>query len=1039
MDFGRRLPLNVLKERARTEPDRHWVYIPRTSDPKDGWDTLTFAHLAKAVNRSANEILAFGGVPPPGAFPTIAYIGTNDSRYISFAFGAIKAGYKALFISPRNSTEGQVRLFQNTDCHLIAHSPEFQGAVDLWKKEHDMKSFVVAPERDWYSGNESTHIDYEKTFEEGEWEPFAVLHTSGSSGFPKPIISRQGWFTSIDAFCNVPPKNGVHMWTIEVARIASKMILPMPFFHAAGLYLGTYLGVMGGKPAVLPIPSKPLTADLVADYINYTGSNHTLLPPSILEDMSHTPAHVEALKKLDLVMFGGGNLNARVGDNLAKQGIKLLNMIAATEMPYPIYFQSDPNLWRYFHFEPELGGLDFRPTSTDKDTYQLFVNRREKYPGIQGVFYTFPEIEEYDTKDLFRPHPELKDHWVYAGRADTVIVFSNGEKLNPLSIEENVSEHLALKGVLVVGQDRFQPAIILEPVAQPKTDLEREELIESVWPLIEEANKETVAHGRIERGFAMISNPEKPFLRAGKGTIQRILTADLYKEETDELYAKAEKAQEANAPNLDVSSEASLLESLQQLFTTRLEVPELSPETDIFSVGVDSLQVINATRLINAGLKASGVDLGPSTLAPRAIYSNPTYKGLAAYLYDLIQTGGAQEVDDFEQAEKEMKALIEKYTKDLPPANTNKPPPLDEGQTVVVTGTTGGLGSYLLHLLIARENVKKVICLNRSKDAVSRQIQSFNERGLNADFSKVEFLHADLSQPDFGLGRDVYGKLLASVDRIIHNGWPVNFNIALSTFEPHIRGVRNFVDFSTKAVKRVPIIFISSIGTADNWQGEVPEAAITDFTAAAGNYGRSKQVSSLILDEAGRVSGVPAASIRVGQIAGSRYEKGLWNKQEWLPSIIASSVYLGVLPGNIGQLNTVDWMAIEDVANLVLDVSGVGERLPVDKISGYFHSVNPETTSWQDMVQVVKNFYGDRIKKIVDFKEWIEILKASQETTEDITKNPGIKLIDSYEGFLKGAQMQFAMERTKSYSSTAKNLKAVTPEMMRHWCKQWNF
>ncbi|KAI0383712.1 acetyl-CoA synthetase-like protein [Hypomontagnella monticulosa] len=1041
-EYGRRLPLNIIKERVATDPDGEWVSIPRSNEAKDGWEKVTYAQLAKAINHAANDILALAGPAPQGKFPTIAYIGTNDSRYLPFTFGAIKLGYQALFISPRNATEGQIRLFQDTDCRFIAHTPEYQEAVDSWKVEHKMKSMVVSPERDWYNGNESTQIDYERTFEQGQWDPMVVLHTSGSTGFPKPIITKQGWLASIDEFNNIPPKNGASMWTVEVTNRAKKHIIPMPFFHGSGLYLAIFLGIVYGRPCVCPIGSKPLTADLVCDYIKYAEAESILLPPSILEDMNKVPAHVEALKKLNIVMFGGGNLAAQSGHDLVKKGVKLMNLISATEMPYPVYFQPNQELWQYFVFDSDRGGLDFRQSPDDKDAYRLFVKRKDRHPGIQGVFYTFPDIDEYDTKDMFRPHPTLKDNWMYAGRSDTVIVFSNGEKLNPVSIEEIVTYHPDLKGALVVGQDRFQPAIILEPLRHPANEEEKKGLIEGVWPLIVKANKETVAHGRIEHDFIMISNPEKPFLRAGKGTIQRGLTVKLYKEETDELYASIEHSQQASAPKLDISSETSLMESIQQLFHERLEAPELDPDTDFFTAGIDSLQVINASRLITASLKAAGIEVDHTALAPRVIYSNPTYRSLAAYLNSVIASGGAQGGDDMEAAKKAMQELLEKYTKDLPPPNMNKPAPLDDGQTVIVTGTTGGLGSYLVHHLISDSNVKKIYCLNRSKDGRSRELEVFEERGLNADFAKCEFLQADLSLPDFGLGSEKYDEMLALVDRIIHNGWPVNFNIPLSTFEPHIRGVRHFVDFSAKAAKRVAIIFVSSIGTVANWNGFAPEAQITDFSVAVMSYGRSKMISSLILDEAAKVSKIPTAIVRVGQIAGSRYEKGLWNKQEWLPSIIASSAYLGVLPGRLGKFNLVDWMAIEDVSHLVLDVSGIEERHPIDKISGYFHAVNPKTITWQDLAPVVKDFYGDRIKKIVSPEEWLEALRASQDKPEDVAKNPGVKLIDSYQGFFLGdeaGQVRFAMDRTKTYSHTARDMEAVTPELMRHWCKQWNF
>ncbi|KAK1948791.1 hypothetical protein LY78DRAFT_687363, partial [Colletotrichum sublineola] len=53
-------------------------------------------------------------------------------------------------------------------------------------------------------------------------------------------------------------------------------------------------------------------------------------------------------------------------------------------------------------------------------------------------------------------------------------------------------------------------------------------------------------------------------------------------------------------------------------------------------------------------------------------------------------------------------------------------------------------------------------------------------------------------------------------------------------------------------------------------------------------------------------SGVPTAVVRVGQIAGPTLRDGVWNRQEWLPTIIASSKYLGVLPGDLGNMSAVN-------------------------------------------------------------------------------------------------------------------------------------
>jgi hypothetical protein len=234
--------------------------------------------------------------------------------------------------------------------------------------------------------------------------------------------------------------------------------------------------------------------------------------------------------------------------------------------------------------DSEAFGVEWRETD-EEDVFKFVYVRKDKYPGIQGVFYTFPEADEYDTKDLYKRHPELPDNWIYYGRADNVIVFSNGEKLNPVTIEETVTGHPKVKGSLVVGSGRFQPALILEPSEPLSSKEEEEKFLDSVWPLVQRVNKESVAHGQIGRDMMTVSNPDKPFLRAGKGTIQRAATIKYYSEDIDGFYEKSSQVLSSEAPKLDVSSEDALVQSFQDFFHTHLGSPELDAETDFFSAG----------------------------------------------------------------------------------------------------------------------------------------------------------------------------------------------------------------------------------------------------------------------------------------------------------------------------------------------------------------------------------------------------------------------------------------------------------------------
>lgn len=99
----RRLMPHIIDRIAKEDPTREAFSVPRSENPKDGWKVVTFKDYANAVNRVAHRIVERCGTPPSGSFPTIAYIGPNDARYVVLLVGAIKAGYKVFVFSRRGS------------------------------------------------------------------------------------------------------------------------------------------------------------------------------------------------------------------------------------------------------------------------------------------------------------------------------------------------------------------------------------------------------------------------------------------------------------------------------------------------------------------------------------------------------------------------------------------------------------------------------------------------------------------------------------------------------------------------------------------------------------------------------------------------------------------------------------------------------------------------------------------------------------------------------------------------------------------------
>lgn len=256
-----------------------------------------------------------------------------------------------------------------------------------------------------------------------------------------------------------------------------------------------------------------MTTESILAALEYSGVDAAIIAPSIVAELSEDPEALKKLARLKYILTGGGPTSPETAERIRAAGVYGVNMVGASEViVHKLATTADE--FPYFRIDEELAGIDWHPVENaeGKDLRELWLKRQPDSRHI-GCFYTFPDLDEYNMRDIYEKVPGRPGLWQYYARSDDVIVFENGEKLNPVDIEGSVTAHPRVKGAVVVGQARFQPALLVEPVQPLQSKEERQHFIDEIWPLVDEINAHSVAHGQVLKSFIRVTDPDRPFPR----------------------------------------------------------------------------------------------------------------------------------------------------------------------------------------------------------------------------------------------------------------------------------------------------------------------------------------------------------------------------------------------------------------------------------------------------------------------------------------------------------------------------------------------
>ncbi|EPQ31315.1 uncharacterized protein PFL1_01500 [Pseudozyma flocculosa PF-1] len=330
---------------------------------------------------------------------------------------------------------------------------------------------------------------------------------------------------------------------------------------------------------------------------------------------------------------------------------------------------------------------------------------------------------------------------------------------------------------------------------------------------------------------------------------------------------------------------------------------------------------------------------------------------------------------------------------------------LRDADTVLLTGTTGFLGGFLLHDILASTSAR-VICLIRfdapyrtdRSAAMARLRRNMLDLGLwdNSMLDRIDVLPANLSRNRLGLVPDVYEELVAKVQVIVHCAAQVNLVYPYAALrDANVEGTREILRLA--CLCNATVQYVSTNGVLPPSQSGWPESAsmpIDDVPdKLLDGYCQTKWVAERLVLEAAR-RGLNATAVRIGTLSGHS-KTGSTNTYDLITALIVESLHLGVAPHIDGwhvEMTAVDYVskgivALANHADGEQLVYHLGDPEPID-CQLLFHHLEAlgyptRRTDWESWVALWQEKRGSA--KGGDHGVTVDILRSGMPPKEFLT------------------------------------------------------
>jgi acyl-coenzyme A synthetase/AMP-(fatty) acid ligase len=452
----------------------------------------------------------------------------------------------------RNTADGLKALIASTDCKAWIYA-EDDPKGPLVDKDTQLQTCAL-PSLDWMlDANEQDRYPYDKTFEQAAHDVIVIIHTSGTTGLPKPIYQTNGYWSTmgnVQALSQRYWPRGL-AYDSWIGKTGINCCAPQ---WLAGIMNMTGFPVFMDSPCVmLPPDTLSPSPALFKKVMSMNKVDGIKCPPPTIHTLYEDPEARAMLKSLSFIMYLGAALSRPIGDDLC-QYTRLTPLIGSTETGEQISARpADRKLWYTHDFVAENGNKMVPIDTTGEDLGELHELVLERSAAEQGSIFqaafwnpAFDGLDRIETKELYTPIPDSdgRTRWVFTARKDDLTKLSWLAKFHAQDIETRIQKHPDIKAVCVGGEGRPAPYVIVETKEGVLDGKSEEQLLDDLYKTtIVGTNEADITEIRIPKETVFIAKKEKPFRRNLKQVVLRKGVEEDYREEIEQAYSRLEKAQ----------------------------------------------------------------------------------------------------------------------------------------------------------------------------------------------------------------------------------------------------------------------------------------------------------------------------------------------------------------------------------------------------------------------------------------------------------------------------------------------------------------